>query len=91
MMLQLLLPHILLSIVNDVAVVVAAANDNDAGCVAVAAAVATDVVCRQFIPANTRRSPNVGTMLAQCWPIVYDADPTLYQHWVNVTCLLGML
>ena len=65
MMLQLLLPQIVLSIVNDVAVVVAAANDNDAGCVAVAAAVAADVVvCRQFIPANTRRSPDVGTMLA---------------------------
>ena len=27
-------------------------------------------------------------MLVQCWPIVYDSGPTLYQHWVNVACLL---
>ena len=26
-------------------------------------------------------------MLDQCWPIVYDAGPTLAQYWVNVLCL----
>ena len=31
----------------------------------------------------------VHPMLVQWWPIVYDAGPTLYQHWVNVSCLLG--
>ena len=28
-------------------------------------------------------------MLGQCWPIVYDAGPTLAQHWFKVSCLLG--
>ena len=23
----------------------------------------------------------------QCHPTLYDADPTLKQHWVNVLCL----
>ena len=27
---------------------------------------------------------------AQCWPIVCDAVPTLSQHWLNVSCLLGV-
>ena len=29
-------------------------------------------------------------MLVQCWATVYDAWPTLAQHWVNVPCLLGI-
>ena len=28
-------------------------------------------------------------MLVHCWATVCDADATLYQHWVNVSCLLG--
>ena len=28
-------------------------------------------------------------MLGYCWPIVFDAGPTLTQHWTNVSCLLG--
>ena len=28
-------------------------------------------------------------MPAQCLPIVYDAVPTLSQHWINIWCLLG--
>ena len=31
----------------------------------------------------------INPMLAQCWPTVYDAGPTLDQHWVDVSCLLG--
>ena len=27
----------------------------------------------------------------QCWHIVFDAGPTLKQHWVNALCLLGTL
>ena len=27
--------------------------------------------------------------LGYCWPTVYSAWPTLAQHWVNVSCLLG--
>ena len=29
-------------------------------------------------------------MLDQCWPTVYDVGPTLIQHWVNVSRLLGI-
>ena len=25
--------------------------------------------------------------LTQCWPNIYDADPTLAQNWVIVSCL----
>ena len=25
-------------------------------------------------------------MLFQCWPTVFDAGPTLKQHWVNASC-----
>ena len=28
-------------------------------------------------------------MLVQCWPIVSDAGLSLYQHLLNVSCLLG--
>ena len=28
-------------------------------------------------------------ILVQCWPSVVDDGPTLYQHCVNVSCLLG--
>ena len=28
------------------------------------------------------------SMLAYRWPSVYDAGPTLNQHWLNVSCLL---
>ena len=27
-------------------------------------------------------------MLFQCWPTVFDAGPTLKQHWVNAPCIL---
>ena len=27
--------------------------------------------------------------LFECWPAVSDVGPTLKQHWVNVSCLLG--
>ena len=30
-----------------------------------------------------------GDMLGKCWPNVFDADPTLTQHWDNVLCFLG--
>ena len=28
-------------------------------------------------------------MLGHCWPIVFDAGPTMIRHWVNASCLLG--
>ena len=30
-------------------------------------------------------------MLVQCWSTVYDAGPTLNQHWDNVSYLLGLI
>ena len=35
------------------------------------------------------RTRHVDPMLAYCWQSVYDAGPTLRQHWINVPCLLG--
>ena len=37
------------------------------------------------LPQQTRY---INPMLVQCWSTVYDAGPTLYQHWVDVSCLL---
>ena len=34
---------------------------------------------------------NVQPMLVQCWPSIVDDGPTLYQHWLNVSCLLERL
>ena len=34
---------------------------------------------------------NIHPMLVQGEPIVSDTGPTLYQHWVNVSCLLGCI
>ena len=28
-------------------------------------------------------------VLVQCWASVVDAGTTLYQHWINVSCVLG--
>ena len=36
-------------------------------------------------PQNTR---DVQPMLVQCWDSVEDGSPTLYQHWLNVSCFL---
>ena len=35
----------------------------------------------------TQQTRGIQPMLAQCWPIVFDAGPTLYQHWLKVSCL----
>ena len=53
--------------------------------------------------ANTRHCPNVVLLLGRCqrrwpyikmlfycWANVEDDGPTLKQHWVNASCLLGM-
>ena len=36
---------------------------------------------------------NVGIhpILIQCWPNVFENEPTLKQHWVNALCLAGGL
>ena len=33
---------------------------------------------------------NTMLMLFQCWATVFDAGPTLQQHWISVPCLLGI-
>ena len=46
------------------------------------------VSARQYISQRTRDDH---PMPVRSWPIVCDARPTLYRHWVNVSCLLGMI
>ena len=33
---------------------------------------------------HSKRARDGQPMLVQCWAIVYDAGPTLHQHWLNV-------
>ena len=35
---------------------------------------------------STHLQRNVGSMLAQCWFSIFDAEPTLVQHWISITC-----
>ena len=35
------------------------------------------------------QTQNVHPMLGYRWPTVIDAGPTLTNHWVNVSCLMG--
>ena len=37
----------------------------------------------------SQQTRGIHPMPFQCWPIVFDACPTLKQHWVNAPCLLG--
>ena len=34
--------------------------------------------------------PSKYETLTQCWANVEDGGPTLKQHWVNVSCFLGL-
>ena len=38
---------------------------------------------------HSQKTRGVHPMLAQCWPTVFDAGPTLHQHWLNFSCSLG--
>ena len=38
----------------------------------------------------SQQTRDIDLMLDQCWATVYDAGPTLVQHWVDVSCLPGM-
>ena len=40
---------------------------------------------------DTQQIRGIRPMLFQCWPTVFDAGPTLKQHWVNAPCLLGYM
>ena len=39
----------------------------------------------------TQRERDVHSKFVECWASVADNEPTLKQHWVNVSCLLGIL
>ena len=41
-------------------------------------------------PHTNLQTRNIQPMLVQCWASVEDDGPTLYQHWLNVLCLLGI-
>ena len=38
---------------------------------------------------QSKTPADVDPMLVYCWSTVYDAGPTLSQHWVDVLCFLG--
>ena len=40
---------------------------------------------------NTQRKRGIDQMLFWCWADVEDSGPTLKQHWVNASCLLGWM
>ena len=48
--------------------------------------VSTSCVCRKT---HSQRTRGVDPMLFYCWPAVFDVGPTLKQHCVNVSSLLG--
>ena len=48
-------------------------------------------IARKGLDHFTQQTRDVQPMLAQCWPIVFDAGPTSYQSWLNLSCLLGRL
>ena len=41
-----------------------------------------------YEPAS-QQTRGIHPILFQCWHTVFDAGPTLKQHWVNVPCLLA--
>ena len=40
----------------------------------------------RLVSMGSQQTRDVQPMLVQCWPTVFDAGPTLFQHWVNVSC-----
>ena len=48
-------------------------------------------VCRVVWDSGPGSKHGIHPMLFQCWPSVFDAGPTLKQHWVNAPCLLAWL
>ena len=42
-----------------------------------------------FKAPSIQKTRYVDPMLVQCWPSVFNAGPTLYQRWINVSCSPG--
>ena len=38
-----------------------------------------------------QQTRGIHPMLFQCWPIIFDAGPTLKQNWMNAPGLLGIM
>ena len=38
---------------------------------------------------HSQQRRDIGPVLDLCWPTVFDAGPTLIQHWANILCLVG--
>ena len=36
----------------------------------------------------SQQTGDIDPVLDQCWATVYDAGPTLVQHWVDVSCVM---
>ena len=47
------------------------------------------VVKRLLFTVISQQTRDVDPMLVYCWPTICNAGPTVYRHWVNVSCLLG--
>ena len=45
--------------------------------------------CLLFSLNQSQQTRVIDPMCEQCWASVADAEPTLFTHWVNHSCLLG--
>ena len=44
-----------------------------------------------LFPSLSQQTRDIHPMMFQCCATVFDAGPTLKQHWVNAPCLLGIV
>ena len=47
-------------------------------------------ILQNFLHASNVPNKQTTPVLNQCWADVVDGWPTLKQHWINVSCLLGL-
>ena len=47
-----------------------------------------DPAVAQQVVSVSQQTRGIQPMLIQCWSSVFDAGPTLKQHWLNASCLL---
>ena len=40
---------------------------------------------------TTQQTRHINPMVVQCWASVVDGGPALDHHWVDVSCLLGII
>ena len=44
---------------------------------------------RAYAHVPVQQTREINPMLVQCWASIVDGGPTLYQHWLDASCLLG--